>query len=489
MSRDFGGPAVERPSDGAVSAGQSRAGGVASLPGTVRPVLLLVLPALVEQVLAISVGFTDKWLAGNLLEGPAFLAAVGLVGYALGFLPGLFAVPAVAATALVARCVGGGDLVGARRAAGQAFVVGSVLVGIMGVAAALGGRRLVMLLGLPAESTALAMEYLAIVIPVLPAMMIIAVGVAILRGSGDMVAGLMSMTVVNLVNAGASYALAAGIGGLPRLGWRGLAWGTFIGYGCGAVCTLWLLARRDRQLRPSPGDLVPDRHWLRRVFSVGLPAGMDAIGNGVCHLWFLSVVNRLGDVDAAAHAVAITIESLAFLPGSAFGLAAATLSGQFLGARDERRARQSVWLAAAGCVGLMSAMGAFFLVAADPLAGWFVGGQTRQPEVAALTARLVRIVAFAQPPLAMLMVFSGGLRGAGATRPPLIVNFLGLIVVRLPLAMLLAWPEVPLPGGATIAAWGLGAVGAWYAMTIDLAVRGVAMAVIFSGRGWMRGGD
>ena len=69
---------------------------------------MLVLPALLEQVLAISVGFTDKWLAGNLLEGPAFLAAVGLVGYALGFLPGLFAVPAVAATALVARCVGGG---------------------------------------------------------------------------------------------------------------------------------------------------------------------------------------------------------------------------------------------------------------------------------------------------------------------------------------------------------------------------------------------
>lgn len=482
------GPAVNSLTKEASPASRPRAGGVASIPGTVRPVLLLVLPALLEQVLAISVGFTDKWLAGNLLEGPAFLAAVGLVGYALGFLPGLFAVPAVAATALVARCVGGGDLIGARRAAGQAFVVGSVLVGVVGLAAALGGRRLVMLLGLPTASTGLAMEYLEIVIPALPAMMIIGVGVAILRGSGDMVAGLMSMTVVNLVNAGTSYALAVGVGGLPRLGWKGLAWGTLIGYGCGAICTLWLLTRRDRQLRPAPADLVPDGHCLRRVLSVGLPAGMDAIGNAICHLWFLSVVNRLGDVDAAAHAVAITIESLAFLPGSAFGLAAATLSGQFLGARDERRARQSVWLAAAGCVGLMSAMGALFFVAADPLAGWFVGGQGRQSEVASLTARLVRIVAFAQPPLALLMVFSGGLRGAGATRPPLVVNFLGLLVVRLPLAMLLAWPQVPLPGGATIEGWGWGAAGAWYAMAIDLTVRGVAMALIFSGRRWMRAG-
>ena len=67
-------------------------------------------------------------------------------------------------------------------------------------------------------------------------------------------------------------------------------------------------------------------------------------------------------------------------------------------------------------------------------------------------------------------------------------NFLGLILIRLPLAMLLAWPGVPLPGGATIAGWGLGAVGAWYAMAIDLTFRGVAMALIFSGRRWMRTG-
>ena len=464
-------------------------GGVAVIDGTLRPVLVLVLPALLEQVLAISVGFTDKWLAGNLLEGPAYLAAVGLVAYALGFLPGLFAVPAVAATALVARAIGAGDHAAARRAAGQAFVIGGGLVAVVGLAAWVLGRQLVGALGLPPDSTDLAHDYLAIVVPSLPAMMIIAVGVAVLRGAGDMVAGLAAMTVVNLVNAGASFALAAGVWGLPRLGWRGLAWGTFLGYSLGAACTLVLLARRDRQLRPAVTDLRPDRAWLRRILSVGLPAGTDAIGNAVCHLWFLSVVNRLGDVDAAAHAVAITIESLAFLPGSAFGLASATLSGQFLGARDERRARKCVWIAAAGCVALMSAMGGVFLFAAEPLAGWFVGGAGRQPEVASLTARLVRIVAFAQPPLAMLMVFSGGLRGAGATRPPLMVNFLGLILIRLPLAMLLAWPSVPLPGGWVVEGWKMGAAGAWIAMATDLAVRGLAMAAIFSGRGWSRTAD
>jgi Na+-driven multidrug efflux pump len=107
--------------------------------------------------------------------------------------------------------------------------------------------------------------------------------------------------------------------------------------------------------------------------------------------------------------------------------------------------------------------------------------------VAGLAADLVRIVAFAQPPLALLMVISGGLRGGGATRPPMLVNLVGLAMIRLPLAMVLAWDVVPLPGGlGTVAGCGLGARGAWIAMAIDLTLRGLAMLAIFLHGGWTR---
>ena len=155
-------------------------------------------------------------------------------------------------------------------------------------------------------------------------------------------AGLLAMSVVNLVNAAASFALAVGAAGLPRLGWEGLAWGTTAGYCLGAVCVVGLLCRKTRGLQPGWTDWIPDRGWLSRILHVGVPAGVDAVANAVCHLGFLSIVNRLGDVAAAAHSVAITIESLAFLPGSAFTVAAATLAGQFLGAGDERRTLRCV---------------------------------------------------------------------------------------------------------------------------------------------------
>ena len=451
-----------------------------------KPLTRLVVPVLVEQLLALSVGFVDKWLAGNLFAGAEPLAAVGLVAYCLAFLPVLFALPTAAVTALVARHVGAGDLVAARRALAQCGVVAVIPTVAMAALAAVWGGDMVDALGLPPESSRLAVRYLAIVLPALPAMAVIWVGVAALRGAGDMVSGLVSMSVVNLVNAGASFALATGAGGLPRLGWEGLAWGTLAGYCCGAVCVVGILLGNARRLRPTVADWKPDPAWQRRIVRVGVPAGVDAVANAACHLTFLSIVNRLGNVDAAAHAVAVTIESLAFLPGSAFQVAAATLAGQALGGRDERRARTGVWLAAGIAALLMGLAGAAFFRNAQPLAAWFAGAGAGR-EVADLAAALVRIVAFAQPPLALLMVLSGGLRGGGATRPPLVVNFLGLVAIRLPLALLLACRDIELPGGlGVLAGMGLGARGAWLAMAIDLTARGLAMAAIVARPGWTR---
>lgn len=460
-------------------------GGVARLPGTVRPLLVLAVPVLVEQTLALGVGLTDKWLSGNLLPGPEYLAAVGLVAYCWAFLPAVFAVAAVSVTAIVARAVGGGDLRLAARATAQAMLVGAGVVAAVLVAAALGGRWFVGMLGLPAVSSELAADYLAIVLPALPAVMFTQVGVAALRGAGEMTTGMVVMTAVNVVNALASAALATGWGGLPELGWRGLAWGTFLGAACGAGMTAAVLFGGRGRLHLTARDWLPDPVLIRRLTHVGLPAGWDGMSHAVCQLGFLSIVNRLGDVDAAAHSLAITIESLAFLPGSAFQVSAATLAGQFLGAGDERRARDSVRLAAIVCTLLMSAVAVLLGLEADRLAGFFLADGSS--EVAGLTAGLVRIVAFAQPPLAVFMVFSGGLRGAGQTRTPMIVNLAVMILVRLPLALFLAWDAIPLPAGlGTLPGLGMGVTGAWYAMAVDLLLRGVVLTGLFCAPGWSR---
>jgi hypothetical protein len=104
--------------------------------------------------------------------------------------------------------------------------------------------------------------------------------------------------------------------------------------------------------------LGPDRDLIRRLLRVGVPGGMDTLLIIFCHLWFVSVINRLGDLAAAAHGVAIRIESLAFLSGIAFQVAATTMAGQYLGARDHHRAGWSVLLACLVGGGVMATAGA-----------------------------------------------------------------------------------------------------------------------------------
>jgi putative MATE family efflux protein len=293
------------------------------------------------------------------------------------------------------------------------------------------------------------------------------------------------MAIVNAVNMGCSYALCLGIGPFPELGWTGIALGTAIGHCCGAAILLTLLAcgRAGYHLRPSL--MRPDFHTIRRILRIGIPGGADVILVSICHLIYLRIVLALGDVAAAAHGVAIQVEALGYMPGGAFQISAATLAGQYLGAQDPVRARHSAIMACGVATAIMVAAGVFFYVAAVPLAAFFLGGTNSV--VVPLAAHLLRIVAYAMPPLAITLVLVGALRGAGDTRWPLVLNLLGILIIRVPLAMYLSYDTVTIPFiDYTIVGAGLGVVGAWYALVIDVCVRCVLLILRFQHDSWQR---
>lgn len=453
-------------------------------PGTLRPMLRLAAPVLVEQFLLMLVGFSDTILTGHYLE-QQHLAAMNLIAYLLWLSFGIFATVAIGSTAMVARFVGAGDWHSARRVTNQAFLVGAVLAGgvtLLGMALAPGLPKLMQLEG---EAARLATVYLWFLVPVLPMVMIEAVGVACLRGAGDMLSGLLVMFSTNAVNIAVSWALVLGPGPIPKLGWEGIAVGTACGHTFGALLVVAMMARGRSGLAVRWPMLGPDRDLIRRLLRVGVPGGMDTLLIIFCHLWFVSVINRLGDLAAAAHGVAIRIESLAFLSGTAFQVAATTMSGQYLGARDHHKAGRSVLLACLVGGGVMSAAGLIFFVVPLPLARLFV--RTDQLDVALTAVPLLRIVAVGMPALAVAMILNGALRGAGDTRWPLLFSLIGFIGVRIPLAYWLAFECLSMFGATwTLGGWSLGVVGAWYAMLVDLHVRAVLVLYRFFHGGWKR---
>jgi putative MATE family efflux protein len=454
-------------------------------PGTLRPLLRLTTPVLIEQMLHLLVGFVDWWLAGNYLPGEAYLAAMTLIVYVLWFLSNLFSFVAHGSTALVARYVGAGDALTANRVMNQSITSGLVWTALLMAGTLPFASQLVAMMGLSGRAAEAATQYFVIELIVLPAIMMERVGIACLRGAGDTVSGLVTMLIVNAINMGLSYALLIGWGSLPALGWTGIALGTAIGHCCGALILLALLVggRAGFHLRLS--QMRPDREMIRRLLRIGVPGGIDMLLVTICQLVFLRIILRLGDVPAAAHGLAIQIEALAYMPGGAFQIAAATVAGQYLGARDYYRARRSVLMACVAASVLMVGAGVIFYVAAEPLTEFFLEDQNEA--VVPLASEVLRVIAFAMLPLAIMMVLAGALRGAGDTRWPLVFTIIGLLVVRLPLAVWFAYGEIAIPLTAVVLnGMGYGVVGAWYGAVIDICVRCGLMIARFQHGGWQR---
>lgn len=447
--------------------------------------LRLTAPVMAEQVLHLCVGFVDLWLTGNYLPGDAYVAAITLVIYALWLIGNAYAFVAYGSTAMIARFVGAGDRAMANRVMNQSMLSGMVWTFTLMGAMLPTVHYFASWMALDGTAAEAATRYLTIELCVLPAIMIERVGIACLRGAGDMTSGLVVMTIVNIVNMALSYSLTVGLGPFPALGWTGIALGTALGHCTGAAILLILLSSGRAGFHLRWADLRPDFDLIRRILRIGVPAGVDLMLVTFCHMVYLRIVLALGDTAAAAHGVAIQVEALGYLPGTAFQIAATTMTGQYLGARDYYRARHGVVMACLTASAIMVAAGVFFYLAATPLASFFLGG--RSSEVIPLAAQILRVVSFVMLPLALMMVLAGALRGAGDTRWPMFLNLFGVVLVRVPLAAYLANATIHLPlMDVAIAGAGLGVVGAWYAAITDIVVRCVLMMLRFRHDAWQR---
>ena len=495
-------------------------------------VLALALPVLAQQFLILTVSLSDRFLAGRFASPSERVEAIGHRLTALGLLgaatPGT-ALPArvagaeipwemgrlemarqvsyqaaqttaaylawfissytvlvsVGSTALVARFTGAGNHAGAVHAANQSILL-AVGLGVAGTVVGVAGlEALIAALQLHGPSGEFAVAYLRPLILLLVFQVIESGGIACLVGAGDTRTGLYVMTGVAVVNLPLAWGLCLGLGPLPQLGFVGIALGTALSHVLGGLTILTVLACGRSGLRLHARLLWPNVDLLRRLLRVSVPAGVDSLSVVVGQLWFLSIVNRLGDVAGGAHGIAIQWEALAYLSGAAFGTAAMTLVGQNLGAGRPDRAARSGWTAfALGC-GVMSFMGLVFFVLAYPMFALFCPDPAQRPIIEA-GVPVLRLVAFAMPALACSIIFTSSLRGAGDTRVPVLFTWVGFLCVRIPLAYVLAMPQVNLGPLGVWPGCGLGLFGAWLAMFADLIVRGTFFVWRFASGAWQR---
>jgi putative MATE family efflux protein len=431
-----------------------------------RAVVRLALPAIANSLLQTLVFLVDRLMLGHHSEQA--LAAMQTAGPLVWTVFSVFGAFAVGTVAVVGRAVGAREPHEATSAARGSIalalalgtvlaLVGSVTVGPMVDAFGSGGGP---------EVRAVAVEYLRVALPGMPAFLLGLTFISILQAAGDTRTPLLIGLATNALNIVGNWFLVFGHGGAPRLGATGSAASTVAAATLECVLGLWALRRATSpvSLRHVPG--VDSWQGVRRVVRIAWSSWGERVIYHAGYLAFVGFVIRLGATAMAANQALISIESISFLTADGCAVAAGALVAQRLGAREPVRAQAVGWIAAGLCAAILGTCGLVFLAIPEPLVRAF----RDDPTTVHMGSQALRVAAFAQVPMAVGVVLAQAMRGAGATREALAVSFLGVLLVRIAATYVF------------VGVLRLGLTGVWLGSTADWYVR----AAVYGWR-WARG--
>jgi putative MATE family efflux protein len=284
----------------------------------------------------------------------------------------------------------------------------------------------------------------------------------IFRGAGDAAMAMRSLWVASALNIILCPSLINGYGPFPELGLKGAAIATTIGRGTGVLYQCYHLFKGNGFIKVKLRHFKWDTPVIKTLIEVAWPATLQFVIQSGSWIALGILVAKTGGTDATA-GYQVAIRNIVFFILPAWGLsnAAATLVGQNLGAKQPGRAEKSVLLTTKYNAVFMAGVMLLFLFFASPIIGIF----TKVPEVRHFGVLSLQIIGAGYIFYGIGMVMIQSLNGAGDTKTPTRINFVGFWLFQIPFAWLLAKGLNMGPTGAFIAvpvAETFIALAAWY---------------------------
>jgi len=433
-----------------------------------KQILTIAGPAMGEMIMYMIIGVVDIAVVGRL--GAAPLAAVSLgaeVFYALVlFLESL----AIGSNILVAQAKGANDPDKIRIYTAHTLIIALLLGIIAQLVGLFYGPAFLGLFSVEPDVYAQALDYLRITFAIAPFALMLYMTNAVFRGLGRTDLPMIIATIVNIVNVVGDIVLVYGLAGFPKMGVAGAAAATAVAHVLGWVLALMVLFSLD-QVRPQIRDfLSPKWQSFRDIFSLGIPNVVEQFFNITSHLISIFLLVYLGTLQFATHQLAVNVESISYMPGLGITIAATTLVGQAIGARDPRSARRF----AQGCIELgLITMGFFALIFAL-VPSWVASLFTNDPEIITLAEIVIRIAALEQLTIAFSFVLSGVLKGSGNTRTPMFISTGFTWLFRIPMLYVL------------VRIWSVPLQYIWFLFVIDWLLRSLVYLVLYRRQHWLR---
>lgn len=433
-----------------------------------KALLALIIPLIIEQLLAVLVGMADSIMIASV--GEAAVSGVSLVDQIMVLLINLFGALATGGAVVAGQYLGQKNQKQACRAATQ--LVWFITVSAVVITVIVYVCKFFILHGvfgrIEQDVMGHANTYLMIVTASIPFMALYNGGAAIFRAMGNSKVSMQVSIVMNIINVAGNALLIYGF----HRGTEGVAIPTLVSRMVAAVLIIALLVNQTRTLHIEKTlRYRPDWRLVKKILSIGIPNGLENSMFQLGKILVLSLVSTFGTYAIAANAVSNAVALFQILPGMAMTLAATTVIARCVGAGDYEQVRYyNKKLIMITHICMVVTVGAIFLILPFILKAYHLSdltaGVTKQIlYFHGISAILVWPVSFILP---------ATFRASGDAKACMYISILSMWIFRIIFSYILG------------KYMGLGVFGIWVAMVIDWIFRVICFAIRYFRGSWKK---
>lgn len=432
----------------------------------------LVLPLVVEQILAVTVGMADMIMVSG--AGDTAVSGVSLVNTISNLLIYVFNALATGGAVVASQALGAKKKETGKVVANQLILICIIFSVIIAGICILFDRQILTLIYGKVEQEVMeqAVTYLFITGFSFPFISVYDGAASLLRSMGKSSISLIVSAIMNGINILCNAIFVFGYG----MGIVGVGYGTLISRVIAGLIVIVLL-------RNEKYDLHIDKYFrfgwdskiIGKILRIGIPSGIDNGMFQIGKLFTQSLITSYGTAAIAANATGSTIELLATIPASAMGLALTTVVGQCVGAGDYEAVKSYSKKLMKWAYVMLWGLNIVIIFMTPTIASWY----NLSPEA----DHLARILIWYHSACCMVMwpaawTLPAILRASGDVKFVMVSSIVIMWVFRIGLAYVIGGMMEPM---------GLGVWGVWIAMTIDWLARCVANVWRLKSGKWKRG--
>lgn len=434
---------------------------------TKKDLVKLIIPLVIEQLFAITIGMADSVMVST--AGEAAISGVSLVDTINLLLVYIFSALSAGGAVVISQLLGKGNPLESRHAAKQLIWVVTSMATLLALIAIVFRKSILSLIFGSIESDVMqsALIYFLFTAMSYPFLGVYNACAAIFRSMGNSKISMSASVLMNCINVTGNAILIFGF----NMGAAGAAIATLVARITGAVIMIILLRNKKNVIYIEKMlAYKPDFNIIKRICAIGIPTGFE---NGLFQFGKVltqSIIATYGTAQIAANAVGNTLAAFQYMPGIAIGLALVTVVGQCVGAGKREEAKMYAKKMLGVAFILIFAVTVVLVLLLNPIIKFYGLGA----ESAALAKKLIishSIATCLMHPCAFAI--ANAFRAASDVKYPLAISIFSMWVFRVGFSYIF---------GLYL---GWGAFGVWLAMYCDWIFRACIYITHFSRGKWL----